>query len=158
MYRTARALFPDVDDETLGDCFHAVGDAGETFALLQAGRDRRSDLSILAADAFFHRLADIRGVEPKLALMVETFLATHTLGTFKMSHFKIGPTELRILLAIGNLVLLVHPMAELFGHQYRLFDVSGVIAIGGMLFTLVFAAAVNTRALYRAEPLPRKAA
>jgi len=93
-----------------------------------------------------------------LLLMVETFLATHTLGTFKMSHFKIGPTELRILLAIGNLVLLVHPMTELFGHQYRLFDVSGVIAIGGMLFTLVFAAAVNTRALYRAEPLPRKAA
>jgi archaetidylinositol phosphate synthase len=93
-----------------------------------------------------------------LLLMVETFLATHALGTFKMSHFKIGPTELRILLAIGNLVLLVHPMAEVFGHQYRLFDVSGVIAIGGMLFTLVFAAAVNTRALYRAEPLPRKAA
>jgi len=74
MHRAARALFPDVDDETLGDCFHAVGDAGETFALLQAGRDRRSDLSVLAADAFFHRLADIRGVEPKLALMVETFL------------------------------------------------------------------------------------
>jgi hypothetical protein len=93
-----------------------------------------------------------------LLLMVETFLATHTLGTFKMSHFKIGPTELRILLAIGNLVLLVHPMAEIFGHQHRLFDVSGVVAIVGMLFTLVFAAAGNTRALYRAEPLPRKAA
>jgi archaetidylinositol phosphate synthase len=89
-----------------------------------------------------------------LLLLVETFLATHTLGTFKMSYFKIGPTELRILLAIGNLVLLVHPMAEVFGRQYRLFDVAGVVAIVGLLFTLVFAAAVNTRALYRAEPLP----
>jgi hypothetical protein len=49
-------------------------------------------------------------------------------------------------------------MAEIFGHQHRLFDVSGVVAIVGMLFTLVFAAAGNTRALYRAEPLPRKAA
>ena len=93
-----------------------------------------------------------------LLLMVEAFLATHTLGTFKMSHFMIGPTELRILLAIGNLVLLVHPMADMFGHQYRLFDVGGVVAIVGMLFTLMFAATVNTRALYRVEPLPRKAA
>jgi phosphatidylglycerophosphate synthase len=93
-----------------------------------------------------------------LLLLVETFLATHTLGTFKMSYFKIGPTELRILLAIGNLVLLVHPMADVFGHSYRLFDVSGVVAIIGLLSTLVFVAAVNTRALYLAEPLPGTAA
>jgi phosphatidylglycerophosphate synthase len=89
-----------------------------------------------------------------LLLLVETFLATHVLGTFKMSHFKIGPTELRVLLAIGNLVLLIHPMADVFGRRYRLFDVGGVIAIGGMLLTLVFAATVNTKVLYRAEPLP----
>jgi archaetidylinositol phosphate synthase len=88
-----------------------------------------------------------------LMLSVEAFLAAHTLGTFKMSYFKVGPTELRVLLAVGNLVLLVHPMADLFGHQYRLFDVGGVVAIGGLLFTLVFAAAINTRALYAAEPL-----
>jgi phosphatidylglycerophosphate synthase len=93
-----------------------------------------------------------------LLLLVETFLATHALGTFKMSYFKIGPTELRILLAIGNLVLLVHPMADVFGHSYRLFDVGGVVAIIGLLLTLVFAAAVNTRALYLAEPLPDTAA
>lgn len=89
-----------------------------------------------------------------LMLCVETFLATHTLGTFKMSYFKVGPTELRILLAVGNLTLLVHPMAELFGRQYRLFDVGGVVAMVGLLFTLIFAAATNTRALYLAEPIP----
>src|SRR6266516_6932776 len=33
-----------------------------------------------------------------LMLCVETFLATHALGTFTMSYFKVGPTELRILL------------------------------------------------------------
>ena len=92
-----------------------------------------------------------------LLLLVETFLATHTLGTFKMSYFKVGPTELRVLLAVGNLVLLVHPMADVFGHQYRLFDVGGVVATCGLLFTLVFAVATNTRALYKAEPLPRPA-
>jgi archaetidylinositol phosphate synthase len=89
-----------------------------------------------------------------LLLLVETFLATHTLGVFTMSHFKIGPTELRILLAIGNLVLLVHPMADVFGRQYRLFDIGGVAAAGGMLFTLAVAATAHTRALYAAEPIP----
>src|SRR6266852_5641160 len=49
-----------------------------------------------------------------LMVCVETFLATHTLGTFKMSYFKIGPTELRILLAVGSLTLLVHPLADVF--------------------------------------------
>ena len=90
-----------------------------------------------------------------LLLLVETFLATYTLGTFTMSYFKVGPTELRILLALGNLVLLVHPMAEVFGRTYRLFDVGGVVATCGMTATLVFATATHTRALYRAEPLPR---
>jgi phosphatidylglycerophosphate synthase len=89
-----------------------------------------------------------------LLLLVETFLATYTLSTFTMSYFKVGPTELRILLAIGNLVLLVHPMCEIFGRTYRLFDVSGVIAIGGMAITLAVAVATHTRALYLAEPLP----
>src|SRR5205823_3161814 len=28
-----------------------------------------------------------------LLLLVETFLATHTVGTFTMSYFKVGPTE-----------------------------------------------------------------
>jgi phosphatidylglycerophosphate synthase len=89
-----------------------------------------------------------------LLLLVETFLATYTLGTFTMSYFKVGPTELRILLAIGNLVLLVHPMAEIFGRRYLLFDVGGVIATGCMLLTLIIAATSHTRALYVAEPLP----
>lgn len=91
-----------------------------------------------------------------LLLMVETFLATHTLGTFTMSRFLIGPTELRVLLAVGTLVLLVHPTADLFGRQFRLFDVGGVVAAGGMAFTLAIAAASNARALYAAEPLPRR--
>ena len=89
-----------------------------------------------------------------LMLLIETFLATYALRTFTMSYFKIGPTELRILLAIGNLVLLVHPMADVFGREYRLFDVGGAVATCGLLATLVFAAVTNTKALYLAEPLP----
>ena len=84
----------------------------------------------------------------------ETFLATHSVGTFTMSFCKIGPTELRILLAIGSLVLLVHPRAQLFGHDFLLFDVGGVVGSVGLLSTLAVSAVTNTRALYRAEPLP----
>jgi phosphatidylglycerophosphate synthase len=93
-----------------------------------------------------------------LLVLVETCLSTYTLGTFTMSYFKVGPTELRILLAIGNLAVLVHPMAEVFGRTYLLFDISGVIATIGMVLTLTVAVAKHTRMLYLAEPLPRKSA
>jgi len=87
-------------------------------------------------------------------LSVEVFLATHCVGTFTMSYFKIGPTELRILLAIGTLVLLVHPTATIFGQSYRLFDVGGVVATIGLFGTLIMSTVKHTRLLYRAEPIP----
>lgn len=89
-----------------------------------------------------------------LLVCVEIYLATHSLGTFRMSFLKLGPTELRIILAIGTLALLVHPTATVFGHAYRLFDVGGAVAAAGLLSIFVVSAWANTRALYRAEPLP----
>ena len=89
-----------------------------------------------------------------LMLAVETYLAAHTIGRFKITHFMMGPTELRILLSIGTLVLLVHPDATLFGRTYRLFDVGGAIAVACLFITLLLSAITNARALYRAEPIP----
>jgi len=86
-------------------------------------------------------------------LCVEVFLATHVLGTFRMSFFKVGPTELRILLAIGNAVALSKPTAHLFGQEFLLFDVGGVIGAIGLAFTLVLSAVSNTRKLYQLEPI-----
>ena len=91
-----------------------------------------------------------------LMLTVEVFLATHVLGTFRMTFLKMGPTELRILLAIGNAVALWKPTATIAGHEFLLFDVGGVIGAIGLAFTLVFSAISNTRKLYRLEPLPRR--
>ena len=88
-----------------------------------------------------------------LLLLVETFLATYTLGTFTMSYLKIGPTELRILLAVGNVVLLVHPRADVFGREFLLFDVAGVVAACAMATTLVVITTTHLRALYVADPL-----
>ena len=86
---------------------------------------------------------------------IEVYLAAQALGKFRITHFKIGPTELRILLAIGNLVLLVHPMSTIFGQTYRLFDVGGLVAAAGLVMTMVVTAVRHTRQLYKLEPIPR---
>src|SRR6516225_1462069 len=88
-------------------------------------------------------------------LSIEVYLATYTLGTFHLSFWKFSPTELRILLMIGNLALFYRPVVNLFGGSYLLFDVGGVVGIIGMVLMLVMAVARHTAALYRAEPIPR---
>lgn len=86
-------------------------------------------------------------------LTIEVGLATHALGTFTISFFKVGPTELRILLSIGALTLFVKPTATVAGREFLLFDVGGLVAIVGLVGTFAFAAVRNTLALYRAEPI-----
>jgi archaetidylinositol phosphate synthase len=89
-------------------------------------------------------------------LMIEIALATHAIGTFTISYWKFGPTELRILLAIGTLQLLNSPHVTLMGGQYLLFDVGGAVAIAILAATFVTAAVKHTRVLYLAEPLPKE--
>ena len=89
-----------------------------------------------------------------LLLCGESFLATHALGVFRISFGGFGPTELRILLAIGALVAMDRPVVTPFGvAPVALFDLGGVIGAVGMLAVFIASAARNTRALYRAEPI-----
>ena len=91
-----------------------------------------------------------------LMVAAEAYLATHACGVFRVSLLKVGPTEMRIVLAAGTLRLLTHgPEVELFGRTWLLFDVGGAVAVAGLFGALAFSAARNGRALYRAEPLPR---
>jgi len=87
-------------------------------------------------------------------LTIEVYLATYTLGTFHLSFWKFSPTELRILLMIGNVALLYRPVVHLLGARYRLFDVGGMVGIIGMALMLVTAVVRHTVALYRAERVP----
>lgn len=87
-------------------------------------------------------------------LTIEVYLATYTLGTFHLSMWKFSPTELRILLMIGNVALLFRPVVNLLGHRYRLFDVGGLAGIAGMTLMLAVSVTRHTVALYRAERLP----
>jgi phosphatidylglycerophosphate synthase len=87
-------------------------------------------------------------------LTIEIALATHALGTFRISYWKFGPTELRILLAIGTLQLLRSPWSTIADHRVLLFDVGAWIGAMALMLTFLASAIRNTRALYRQEPLP----
>jgi phosphatidylglycerophosphate synthase len=86
----------------------------------------------------------------------ETFLATHSVGVFRMSFAGFGPTELRILLAAGAIKVASSPTVELMGRELQLLDVGGVVAIAGLIVAFVVSAIRNGAALYRAEPLPSR--
>ena len=88
-------------------------------------------------------------------LVVEVALATHARGTFRMSAWGMGPTELRIVLAIGTLQLMWSDFVSMFGNRWLLFDVGGAVGIAGLLLTFVVSAVSNGVALYREERLPR---
>lgn len=84
-------------------------------------------------------------------LAMESYLATYTIGEFRITHFLFGPTELRVLIAIGNIYVIFHPTAKLGGHIFRLFDIGGAIGAVGMLVIFAIAATRNTIRLYREE-------
>jgi archaetidylinositol phosphate synthase len=89
-----------------------------------------------------------------LLLAAESFLATHALGVFRISFSGFGPTELRILLAVGAVAAMVNPIVRPLGvGEFLLLDVGGFFGLVGMLGAFVISAARNTRALYLAEPL-----
>ncbi len=89
-----------------------------------------------------------------LLLSIEVYLTTYTIGTFHLSHWSFGPTELRILLSIGNLVVLWDPHALIAGRQFLLFDVGFAIGAGALAMILTQAVVRHTVALYREETRP----
>lgn len=91
-----------------------------------------------------------------LMVAAEEYLSTHVQSVFHLSFLRIGPTELRIILAIGTVYLLHKPWVQLGAiGVFRLFDVGGIVAIAGLVLKLVVSAVRNSRALYLAERLPR---
>lgn len=83
-----------------------------------------------------------------LLLSIQSYLATYTLGEFHMSFWSFGPTELRVLLAVGNLTLLRWPFVL---QGQRLFDIGGMAGIISMSAMLIFATVRNIHRLYNEE-------
>jgi hypothetical protein len=105
----------------------------------------------LAVSGFMHPYVAIGLLIGFLLLSIQSYLATSTLGEFRLSFWRFGPTELRILLAIGNIALFFRPIVHIFGKAYRLFDVGGLIGLIGMGLMLIVWTIQNTRKLYQEE-------
>jgi archaetidylinositol phosphate synthase len=84
-----------------------------------------------------------------LLLSIQSYLATYTLGEFHLSMWRFGPTELRVLLAVGNLALL--RWNWVMHGRHRLFDIGGAIGLAGMVLMLAVVCVKNTVRLYREE-------
>jgi archaetidylinositol phosphate synthase len=109
----------------------------------------------LALSGYMHPWIAIGLLVAFLMLSIQTYLATHALGEFRLSFWRFGPTELRILLAVGNLALFWKPAIHFFGGEYRLFDVGGVIGLAGMSLMLAFFTIENTVRLCREERIAK---
>jgi len=88
-----------------------------------------------------------------LLLSIEVYLATYSIGVFHLSYWRFGPTELRILLVIGNLFALRSPYANIAGRNFLLFDVGFAIGATALAVILVQAIVAHTRQLYKKETL-----
>jgi phosphatidylglycerophosphate synthase len=88
-------------------------------------------------------------------VIAEVSMATHARGTFKMAFMKVGPTELRILLAAGTIQLMRSDVVTIFGQRWLLFDVGGAVAAAGLLLAFATSAIRNGVALYREERVGR---
>jgi archaetidylinositol phosphate synthase len=109
----------------------------------------------LALSGYMHPALAVGLLVAFLMLSIQSYLATHALGEFRISFWRFGPTELRILLAIGNLTLFWKPVVHLFGGIYRLFDVGGAIGLAGMGLMVFVFTLQNTIRLYREERIPQ---
>jgi archaetidylinositol phosphate synthase len=84
-------------------------------------------------------------------LSIDVYLATYTIGAFRLSFWKFGPTELRALLAAANLRAFADPDVSLLGGKYLFFDLTAVIAMAAMMAVIIISVARNTLTLYRSE-------
>jgi len=110
-------------------------------------------MSGLALSGLVHPQIAIAMLIAFLLLAGESYLATYTLSRFQLSQGIFGPTEIRILLIIGNLALLHSPYSTILGHRMLLFDFGGTISTIGMFAFAIGLTARHTAQLYRQEPL-----
>jgi phosphatidylglycerophosphate synthase len=117
----------------------------------------------LAGSGYMHPRIAMGLLVAFLMLSIQSYLATHALGEFRISFWRFGPTELRILLGVGNLALFWKPRVHLVflryfgvvGGEYRLFDIGGAVGLAGMALMVIVFTLQNTARLYREERIPQ---
>jgi phosphatidylglycerophosphate synthase len=89
-----------------------------------------------------------------LLLSINVYLETHVFEEFSFSYGNLGPTEVRVLLIVLNIVALsIGPLPfSVLGVGATVFDVFGLAAAFAMIAMLLVRAARNLRGLARLEP------
>ena len=105
----------------------------------------------LACSGYLSPLVALSLLVIYLLLAINSYLAAYSLGIFQMSFWKVGPTELRILLSIGFVVAWQRPTVCVLGTDHLFLDVASVVAMVAMTTTLVVSVAQNTMRLYLEE-------
>lgn len=111
----------------------------------------------LAASTLMGALPALVFLAAYLLVSAESYLATHATGVFRISYLGVGPTELRVVLALGLIKAAGSPEVSISRlGLLPLFDVGGWIAAAGLAVVFLLSAVGNVQALYVAEPLPTR--
>jgi phosphatidylglycerophosphate synthase len=86
-------------------------------------------------------------------LAIHVYLATYTLGVFKIAFGGLGGTELRLVLAAVNVLVYFMPQVAVAGASVLLLDAVAVLVAAALTVMLVLAVARATRTLYELERL-----
>ena len=107
----------------------------------------------LACSGYMTPLVALAVLVAYLLVSAEVFLSTAVGGVFRMSFVRVGPSDVRVLVAAGAVSLLRWPTVALPGlGAVHVFDVAGVVATAGLLLALATSAVLMGRQLYLAEP------
>ncbi len=92
-----------------------------------------------------------------LVLSINVYLETHVFGEFGFGYGMLGPTEVRVLLLLLNMMALFgRPLRfHVLGVGMTAFDIGGILAAGGMFGLLLVRALGNLRRLAQLEPARR---
>lgn len=110
-------------------------------------------LTGLAASGLVHERIALALLVAYFLLSINMYLATVSLGVFKISYGLFGGTELRIVLMAVNLLVLAYPRVSLFGASYLLFDLLAGAGTVGVALVALRSAAQVTKRLYDLERL-----
>jgi archaetidylinositol phosphate synthase len=111
----------------------------------------------LAVSGFMTPVIALTVLVAYLLVSAEVFLSTAVRGEFRMSFLNVGPTELRIVLAVGLAMLPSRARVTPFDlGPFLLFDIGGLVAAIGLITAFSTAAIRTTRVLHATEPLPTR--
>ncbi len=108
----------------------------------------------LALSGYMHERLAIGLLLAYYLLSIHVYIVTHTFGTFHLTFWKLSTTELRIILSIGNIIILFYPKVKIFNKPILLYDIAGVFVITVMGVMMISYSVKNLMLLYRSEKTP----